>query len=172
MQTWYKKVIAQNVPVSKGSPFYIPQKQVGPSELDKQIDRETFEKREKTMMSELKICVFRYFSDMNLNRQDPKIDFKASYKTDKAVASLEVFIHFNDIPGQNHFDDKYKIKDIEFRLASVISDMQDELQTISGSATKPKVNIFFNGKKSKEIIPSEAPSEVFIQYPVLINYLT
>jgi hypothetical protein len=171
MQTWYKKVIAQNVPVSKGSPFYVPQKQVGPSELDKQIDRENFEKREKTMMSELKTCVFRYFADLNLNRQNPKIDFKASYRTDKAVASLEAFIRFNDTPGAVLFNDKHKILDIEVRLASMVNYLQKELQEISGSATKPKVNILFNGKSVRLPASSEAPSEAYFSISSLNQLL-
>ncbi|MCK9435176.1 MAG: hypothetical protein M0R32_10255 [Candidatus Cloacimonetes bacterium] len=172
MQTWYKKVLAQNVPVSKGSPFYIPQKQIGPSELDRQIDREIFEKREKTMMSELKTCVFRYFADLNLNRQNPKIDFKASYKTDKAIASLEAFIRFNDTPGQVLFNDKYKILDIEIRLASMVNYLQKELQEISGSATKPKVNILFNGKSVGLPDTSEAPSEAYFSISSLNQLLS
>ena len=170
MQTWYKKVIAQNVPVSKGSPFYVPQKQVGPSELDKQIDRENFEKREKTMMSELKTCVFRHFQDLRLNVKNPKIDIKAYYKTDKAIANLDVSISFYDA---FEFQDKNRLRDTALRLSLVIPPMQKELQEISGSDGKPNVQLFFNGKKLEEIksketlVPQKIPSGAYYVVPNL-----
>lgn len=148
MQTWYKKVLAQNAPVSRGSPFYIPQKQVGPSELDRRIDRENLEKAEKILTSELKVCIFRHLKGIGfkgLSYKDERISFKAIYRTDKKIASLIITIDF--VTWAKTYDNCCRfISNTYPKFLMVKEALVAELKEVSGSLTNPKIIVLIDGK--------------------------